>query len=355
MLSVLARFWLFSIVLAFALLAPGQASADPRLARPDRIVVFGDSLSDPGNVFLLNGGQVVAPPDYGMDGLDALGIPEVIALIPDAPYRSRHFSNGATWVELFARAMGRASNARPAIPGALFGTDDGPASNYAWGGATAADLGRSQFPLGAQVDLFLADVRGQAPANALYIVEFGGNDLRAALAAALAGQDPAAVIGAALNSIAANVGKLYQAGARRFLIWNAPDLGRTPALRRLDALAAPGIAALATNLSTIYNLNFQGVVHDLGQLPGISILQFNVAALLAEVQADPGKFGLLDATSACIQPDVPAFGFPSAPPFRCALFDGHFFWDGIHPTRAGHAVIASLVGTELVKAVLQDD
>ena len=348
MLSALLKPWLFSIVLAFALLAPDRASADDR--RPvNRIVVFGDSLSDSGNVFALNGGQFVAPPDYGMTGV-VNGVPEVVTLIPDAPYASGRFSNGPTWIELFAGAIGLGSNAKPAVPGALFGLDDGRASNYAVGGATAGNIGVSQFPLGEQVRLFLSDSRGVAPPEALYFIAIGGNDTRAMLVA----EDPGAVLTAALTAVGESVGALYAAGARRFVIWNAPDLGRIPALRRLDALVCgptlPGcVANGATGASAFYNQQLQDVLQGLrAALPGIAIVQFDAFQLLADVQGNPRRYGLGDATEACIRPNV-------APLFRCAQPDRHFFWDGIHPTRAGHAIIAFLVGKTLVTAVLQDD
>jgi len=355
--SARARFRLVSILLAFVALVPGWATADG-LPRPfDQIVVFGDSLSDPGNAFALNGGQTIGAPDYGMTGVDANGIPEVVTLIPDAPYASRRFSNGRTWVEDLAAAIGLALNARPAVAGALFGERDGRASNYAVGGATAADLsasGGSQFPLGVQVSLFLGDVRGQAPDDALYVIAIGGNDIRAALVA----QDPTVVIGAALTSITGNVVRLHAAGARKFLIWNAPDVGRTPAIQRLDAAVCGAfhgcISAGATQASALYNAQLNGVLQGLGALPGISIVPFDAFGTLALVQGDPRRFGLVDARTACIQPNVPQFGFPSSPPFRCAQPDRWFFWDGIHPTRAGHAIIAILAGKTLITAALQD-
>jgi outer membrane lipase/esterase len=342
-----AKSWLVSILLAFVACAPGSVAAEG-LHRPfDRIVVFGDSLSDPGNVFALNGGQIVAPPDYGMNGIGANRIPEVVTLIPDAPYSSRHFSNGPTWIEILAGAIGLSSSVRPAVPGALIGADDGRASNYAVGGATAADIGVTQFPLGVQVDLFLSDVRGHAPADALYVIAIGGNDIRAALAAG------PGVLNLALTSVGQNITKLHGAGARKFLVWNAPDLGRAPALQRLNAFV-PGIAGAATALSAGYNQNLQGVLQGLGALPGIDIVQFDAFGNLALVQENPRRFGLIDASTACIQPNVPQFGFPSAPPFRCAQPDRWLFWDGIHPTRAGHAIIAVLVGKTLIAAVLHD-
>ena len=101
-----AKFWLFSILLAFVALAPAWSAADDRqgLHRPfDGIVVFGDSLSDPGNAFALTG-ENLTPPSYGMSGL------ELLTLVPDAPYAKggNHFSNGPTWIEDLGRSIGLA-------------------------------------------------------------------------------------------------------------------------------------------------------------------------------------------------------------------------------------------------------
>jgi phospholipase/lecithinase/hemolysin len=343
--SARAKSRLFSILLAFVAFAPGWAAADGPRGPFDRIVVFGDSLSDPGNAFALNGGQTVSAPDYGMGGVDPVTlIPDVIPLVPDAPYDSRRFSNGRTWIEDLAAAVGLPQSARPAFVGS-----DGRATNYAVGGATA--FGTRAVDLSGQVDNFFLDFdvqRKGAPSNALYVIEIGGNDIRAALAAG------PGVLNLSLTSVGQNLQKLYNAGARHFLVWSAPDVGRSPALQRLNTFVLPGIAAGATALSALYNQNLQGVLQGLGALPGITIVPFDAFGLLADVQANPRRFGLIDATHACIEPNVPQFGFPSSPPFRCAQPDRFFFWDGIHPTRAGHAIIAIEVGKTLIGAVLHD-
>src|SRR3954469_17661403 len=101
------------------------ALANPRLAsaqsRYSGIVVFGTSLSDPGNAFALSGEQST-PPDFALDPL----------LVPSAPYATggHHFSNGAAGIWLFARTVGLAGSVRPA-----FGSSDASAANYAVGGA----------------------------------------------------------------------------------------------------------------------------------------------------------------------------------------------------------------------------
>jgi len=52
------------------------------------------------------------------------------------------------------------------------------------------------------------------------------------------------------------------------------------------------------------------------------------------VVSSPGRYGLRDAQDSCL-----AFGV--ATNAVCADPDGYLFWDGIHPTRAGHLLISS--------------
>jgi len=149
------------------------ASSMPHLAASERrpysgIVVFGTSLSDSGNAFALRGGANT-PPDYLVDPL----------LIPSAPYArgGHHFSNGATWIEQFARSLGLAGSVRPA-----FASSSPRATNYAVGAARAYDDGIN-VNLADQVNTFLADVDGVAPSDALYVIEMGSNDIRDAIVA----------------------------------------------------------------------------------------------------------------------------------------------------------------------------
>ena len=76
-------------------------------------------------------------------------------------------------------------------------------------------------------------------------------------------------------------------------------------------------------------------------------MQFDAFTGVEKIVNHPRRFGLTNVTEACIQPNVP--------PFRCRKPDDYLFWDGIHPTRAGHEIIAFLVGKTLIKAALHDD
>jgi phospholipase/lecithinase/hemolysin len=171
----------------------------------------------------------------------------------------------------------------------------------------------------------------------------GGNDVRDAL---VPGANVPLILQDAVTAIGANVGRLYAAGARKFLIWNSPNLAVTPAVRALDTVS-PGAAAGAQLLSVLFNSGLaQALAAAPGALPGIDIVPFDAFTEINNIVANPAKFGLNDATTACITPNVP--------PFHCRQPDRHLFWDGIHPTRAGHAIAALLVGKTLLVELVGD-
>jgi phospholipase/lecithinase/hemolysin len=260
-------------LLALAMAAPIGASAQTTFGR---IVVFGDSLSDPGNVFALRGGTNTPP----YDTLDPL-------LIPESPYTKggHHFSNGATWVEQFARPLGLAGSVRPA-----FREASTKAANYAVGGARAYDDGIN-VNLSAQVIAFLTEAGGQAPSDGLYVVEIGGNDVRDALAALATGGDAGAIISAALASIRDNIGALHAAGARKFLVWNTPALRPTPAIRALDSIS-PGAGQAVEMLGQTFNAGLDVLLGYLSALPGIEIKSLDAYQTVNDLVANPEAYGL---------------------------------------------------------------
>ena len=301
-------------VLAWVVLAP----VSPALAGgPHRFVVFGDSLSDPGNAFVL---------------LRDVEVPPFDSLIPDAPYArgAFHFSNGPTWVEQLSVLDHALPSAGPAlfIP-LLF-------SNYAVGGARARREG--PFDLSTQVGLFVRDFRGQGPGGALYIVFVGGNDLRDALDAL--GVDPTfktslAIVASAVAAIRDNLLTLHAAGARHFLVPNAPDIGLAPAVRLLGAQVA------ATFLAGQFNDGLELTLKGLEASLGVRIVRLDVFQALNEIVAAPEAFGLKNVTNPCIVLNTRAHAF-------CATPGKFLFWDGIHPTAAGHRILA-----ERAKAALR--
>jgi len=301
------------VALSFPFSSSGKAFAQ---GPPSQVVVFGDSLSDPGNGFSFVKTSST-PPDYTVNPL----------LIPSAPYAigGHHLTNGSTWIEQLAGALGAQRSVRPAFVGA-----NPYAMNFAIGTARARNDG-SNPSLSLEVAAFLQKAGGAASPDALYIIQIGGNDVRDAVATG----DPVqglAILDAATTAIADNISLLYALGARRFLVWNVPDAGFTPAARISGTQAAASLATSTFNA---------GLAQKLTPLflSGVDIIPFDANALITAIVDNPGLYGLTNVTDACLTPNVA--------PFMCQAPDQYLFWDGIHATTAAHALVAQAVAVLL--------
>ena len=299
------------------------------------LVVFGDSLSDTGNKFAITGFANTPPYTELLE----------FFLVADGPYTrgGLHHSNGATWIEQYARPLGQAGYVRPAL------RSQGTARNYAYGGARArlepVIIPNANQHLPAQVTNFLADVNNVAPSDALYILFIGGNDIfDAVFALSLdpTGSTSITVLNNAVMSVAYEVARLNSAGATHFVVMNAPDVGLTPAVAIADAIFSssnpainPGdVIAAATLFSTIYNA---GLNAALGSVPGVQII--DIFTEFQNLVSNPQDFGLSNSTHACVTPEQP--------PYSCKNPDEFVFWDGVHPTKVTHGIIADIVSDAL--------
>jgi outer membrane lipase/esterase len=314
--STFLRWQAFALLAALVLFWPDPSRASTAWFQGDRsrpeVFVFGDSLSDPGNFFVYTGMVSVAPYD----------------VIPSAPYDTlgRQFSNGPTWAQAFAVRLGSLKSALPAFQNPV------KFNNFAFGGARARAGG--QVPGAAeQLGLFLQAHGNTAPAEALYVVQFGGNDVRDALEAA--SSNPAAVpqiITEAIAATATTIQSLAMAGGRRFLVANVPDLGHAPAIRMLGPAAVSG----ARNIASLYNGYLEGALQQLdialGPL-GADIARLDLFEFINSVVAQPESYGLSNVTDPCLT------FFVLVDPV-CENPNEYLFWDGIHPTWAAHRQLA---------------
>jgi phospholipase/lecithinase/hemolysin len=291
----------FLLILAVSCLLPALAPADTSY---NRLVVFGDSLSDPGNAYALTGMSLVPP---------------YMDLIPEHPYArgGHHLSNGSTWIEQLATQMQLVQSVGPAlrVPGVF--------SNYAIDRTRACpeSLSPSYLDLSGQVTMFLNDFGDVAPPDALYVVFVGGNDVRDALA----NQDPS-LIACALSSISSNLLSLIGAGAETFLIANVPNLGQVPAV----ALLGNDVQTGATYLSELFNQQLEEILYGIEKLYGgqVNFYRLDTFDMITRASSNHPD---LNISTPCI--DIFAGTV-------CAPTRDYLFWDGIHPTVTGHALIA---------------
>lgn len=272
------------------------------------LYVFGDSLSDGGN-------------NAAVIGLNA-SQPITNTYVPTQPYGLGAYTNSRVWVNSFANSLGLPAAAGPSLLG-------GGGGNYAYGGARTTTDG-VPFPPSAKTALngFLASPIG-VTSSALYVIAVGGNDVRDVLAA---GAAPALVASAAA-AYASGVGDMVDAlqarGAAHIIVWDAPNVGKAPAVLALGIPTSIG----ATSISSAFNA---ALTTRLTGEAGVSV--FDVFGTFNTIIASPGAYGLTNVVDAC-------GGVLGCDPSK------YLFWDGIHPTSAGHALVASAMLSLAISAV----
>lgn len=300
----------FLVAAAVVLLAPLSAHAS--LQTLSNLFVFGDSLADGGNY-------------NGPGGPGAF---------PPSPYAGGRYSNGPTAVEYLWQTY---------HPGdASFRPSNFGGTNYALGGATTGgfnfDSINPNVPAAAQpwfgaqggVANQVAQFAGGCsscfnPADSLFVVWAFPNDVFANAAFNL---PPATLIANGVNNIANAILTLAGEGAQHFLIPNMPDLGATPEFA--------GDANL-TGLTMAFDSALAVALTALDQTLSAEITLFDTFSTFHNIMQNPGAYGFTNVTGECVNNLANGQCDPNT----------WLFWDGVHPTTAGHA----LLGAQFAAAV----
>jgi phospholipase/lecithinase/hemolysin len=263
--------------------------------RFDELIVFGDSLSDIGNLF-----QARGP-----------------AFLPQGAVNGR-FSNGDLWVDYLAPQLGLTGD---------------KIQNFAFGGATSGrvNIGNAvplPFPLPAlpglldQIDTAKAKLSPATKANpkALYVVWAGANDFLTLPT------DTTAAVQAVVESvknIAKSVTSLAELGAKTIAVTNLPNIGLTP------LAAERNLQTQATIFSTVFNTLLQGTLGALEANLGVDLVQVDAFSLVQSIATRPNEFGLSNIKTPLFDQNPP----PANP-------DAFAFADDFHPTTAVHRFVA---------------
>ncbi|MBT2143914.1 MULTISPECIES: autotransporter domain-containing protein [unclassified Rhodanobacter] len=293
--------------LAGAITAALLFSASASATDFSNVIVFGDSLSDGGNISLATAPGIQPPLRFTTNP-------------------------GTTAAENVAAGLG--FTLAPSVAG---GTD------FAWGGAGFVNNVAAVPTIPQQLQMYLGANGGKADSRALYQVWGGANDIFY-LSGTLT--DPNAIAAGAVNAAQTELGVLgglQAAGARYVVVYNLPDLGKTPSAAAGGAAAQAG----ASQLAVLYN----GVLSSgLGQLSnnGLNIIPANTYALLNEVIANPSAYGFSNVTapacgagSSSVQCGPQGSGLPYT--YAPGTNDTYLFADGVHPTTAAHAMLSQYV------------
>jgi len=268
-----------------------------------QVFIFGDSLSDTGNLATVIGDF---PP----------------------PYIMNRASNGPVAVDIFTAELGFTANASLHLIGPEVG------ANYAVAGANAS--GEDPIDLNAQIMSFHANHGFIAPSDALYVIFIGGNDIRSARDVAELSAAKL-IVKAAENEVRQAILNLFSAGARSFMLVNSANVGLIPETQLLaNATNNPDLIKRTHKLSKGYRRALHNIAEHLEEENNLNIIEFDFFKFFNKLVRKADTYGFSNSTDACFSsktfsfhPDC-NFGFN---------FDQFIFFDETHPTARAHALI----------------
>ena len=243
------------------------------------VFVYGDSLSDLGNIYRVS----------------------MHAIPQSPPYYMGRFSNGPLTVEYLANSL------------------HSPLTSFAWGGATTGQGnsgdGGSQTMVGTMglpgMELqVLGSLSAITPfaSSSLFVVWGGPDDFLTN-----------GTVTQGITDVMTMVGELQGTGATHILVPGMPDMGLTPLYISLGGMQQ----ANATAFSFAFDQALQA------SLPS-GVKYFDTFDFMHQVVNNPGAYGFTDVTDPCLVGLTP-----------CANPNQYLFWDDLHPTTAADQILAA--------------
>lgn len=285
------------------------------------VVIFGDSLSDNGNLYEVMHHQFPQSP----------------------PYYQGRFSNGPVWVERL-------------VQGYYGQNADAHLEDYAYGGAGILEDDEdpgAMYTLKREVGMYLDAHDRVADASRLYIVWIGGNNYFAAPDAGDEAVDR--VIRGTVNELRS----LVNAGARHILVANLPNMGDAPIAREFDAKAT------LDALSRAHNDALKAAVEGLrAEYPDVQWLFYDTEGMQSTILKNPQEFGFTNTQDTCVdlisEENMRPGVLPMVSRARMSRLmkrsmdacDGYMFFDAVHVTGPLHQIMADEVRVLLENAGL---
>ena len=283
-------------------------------AKPlNQIVVFGDSLSDRGNLYEYMNHQLPMSP----------------------PYYQGRFTNGRLWIELLA------SKYYPKNLEEHF-------LDYAYGGANVGIENHiTEFSVQNQIKKYFNE-HPSLNTDALFVVWAGANnylDLP---------DNIDLTISQVISGLRDSLEELIQHGAKNLFVVNIPDLSTTPAAQEFESEAE------LKYMSDQHNQKLSDLIHELQRKhPKVQFVTFDITGIMGDIIKNPSNYGFKDGHHTCCEyihdnsqalsqyPEVlPSKLLASvdklafAPIKSSDVCYDYLFFDLYHPTAHAHALMA---------------
>ncbi|TKF21761.1 SGNH/GDSL hydrolase family protein [Vibrio genomosp. F6] len=259
----------------------------------NRMVAFGDSLSDTGNIF--NAAQWRFPnPNSWFLG---------------------HFSNGFVWTEYIANAKNL------------------PLYNWAVGGAAGTNQYVALTGVYDQVTSYLTYMKmakNYNPENTLFTLEFGLNDF----------MNYNREVGDVKADYSSALVRLTDAGAKNILLMTLPDATKAPQFKYSTTEEITKVRAKIIAFNSF--IQEQAAYYI---LQGYNVTLYDTYTLFEELTGNPTQHGFANASDACLNINRSSsidYLLSHSLTNDCAAngSDKYVFWGVTHPTTAAHRYIA---------------
>ncbi len=272
----------------------------------NQVVVFGDSLSDTGNLYAYMQHQFP----------------------PSPPYYEGRASNGPLWIEH--------------VLAHYYPNDrDAHVLNYACGGTGVEDEDDDEdgddveetfmFSLGAQVKAYLRSVDKQANASSLYVVWTGANNYTRVH------DHLDEEVNFTISGIKRSLEMIVEAGAKHIMVTGLPNIGISPKAREFNNVDQMHY------VSNQHNMKLEAEIETFRLLyPDIEWLYFDVNQIFLTAVNHPEHYGLTNVADSCRNMET-----------VLSHCDTYLFFDASHPSARAHQYIGKSAIALLDKAGIE--
>ncbi|XP_074587748.1 GDSL esterase/lipase At5g42170-like [Curcuma longa] len=350
-----------SIIFVILILLPIAISQERRRPVVPALLVFGDSIVDPGNNNMLITPARANFPPYGRDfqGHEPTG----------------RFSNGRIPTDIIVSLLRIKDLLPPYRAPDLEDHDLLTGVSFASAGSGFDNLTATVpkvFSLWDQLEMYkeykreLIAIVGEAAAAAIirespHAIFSGNNDILTTYFFTTIRQrtfDLPSYINYLVNAATNFVKELYELGARRIVVAGVPPLGCVPASRTVGGGENRDCVETYNQAATLFNLELSRNLEQLDvDLSGTRIVYLNIYDTVMDLIQHGEDYGFEETTRGCCGTgEFEASIFCNEfSPFTCPETETHkyLFWDGFHPTERAFRIIITALQSQFMRLVIE--
>ncbi|ABC32467.1 Phospholipase/lecithinase/hemolysin [Hahella chejuensis KCTC 2396] len=275
------------------------------------LYVFGDSLSDTGNI----GGYLSLETDL------------------PSPFYDNRISNGKLIVDYVAESLNLE------VEPSLYLGEITDGTNYAVAGGQAdAD---QNIDLDFQVDTYMEYHSEEASPKALYLFFIGGNDILEQRGETSPNNTNA--LNLAADKVAANVQEVIDKGGKNIVVLTVPDVGKTPKVLKESAEPGQeGRSQLVSDLTVYFNSQVELKLSQLN-MGDTKVTMINSYQIALDILNNAADYGFTNTTDGCYVTEDLEFSDICSE----EQFDNFYYFDNIHPSGKTHRLIGEKVAAEI--------